>query len=102
MEQQIFCDGIGKLTVIGGVVRLDLVTYSPNETDGQGLPRQVFTQRIVMGTEAFLRSSEKIQEMAQQISAAMAAQRSGAPVQQPAPFQAAPVRPVPAPQADPA
>jgi hypothetical protein len=26
MEQQLFTDGIGRITVIGGVVRLDMVT----------------------------------------------------------------------------
>src|ERR1700722_13765784 len=68
MDQQIFTDGIGRITVIGGVVRLDLVTYSPNETDAQGKPRQVFTQRVMMGTEAFLRSAEKVREIVQQLS----------------------------------
>ena len=94
MDQQIFTDGIARITVIGGVVRLDLVTYSPNETDAQGKPRQVFTQRVVMGTEAFLRSAEKVGEIVQQLS------HPGAQVQpaQPAPPQppkAAPVQPVP-------
>jgi hypothetical protein len=91
MEQQLFTDGIGRITVIGGVVRLDMVTYSPNETDETGRPRQVFTQRIVMGTEAFLRSSEKIVEIVQQLTQAMARQ---APVQKPA-APAAPAQPVP-------
>jgi len=79
MDQQIFTDGIGRITVIGGVVRLDLVTYSPNETDAQGKPRQVFTQRLVMGTEAFLRSSEKVLEIVHQLS------HPGAHVQPPKP-----------------
>ena len=72
MEPQLFTDGIGRITVIGGVVRLDMVTYSPNETDAQGRPRQVFTQRIVMGTDAFLRSSEKILEIVQHLTKAKA------------------------------
>ncbi len=85
MDQQIFTDGIGRITVIGGVVRLDLVTYSPNETDAQGKPRQVFTQRVVMGTEAFLRSADKVREIVQQLS------HPGAHVQpRPAPIQPAP------------
>lgn len=67
MEQQIFSDGIGKISVIGGVVRLDLMTYSATETDAKGQPRPVLTQRIVMGADAFLRASEKILEAAQQI-----------------------------------
>jgi hypothetical protein len=86
MDQQIFTDGIGRITVIGGVVRLDLVTYSPNETDAQGKPRQVFTQRVVMGAEAFLRSAEKVRDIVQQLS------HASAPVQ-PQPAQPAPVPP---------
>jgi hypothetical protein len=91
MDQQIFTDGIGRITVIGGVVRLDLVTYSPNETDAQGKPRQIFTQRVVMGTEAFLRSAEKVREIVQQLS------HPGAHVQ-PRPAQPQPVQPQAAPQ----
>lgn len=68
MENQIFTDGIGRITVIGGIVRLDLVTYSPNETDPSGQPRAIFTQRIVMGADAFLRSSEKILETVRAIT----------------------------------
>ena len=101
MDQQIFTDGIGRITVIGGVVRLDLVTYSPNETDAQGKPRQVFTQRVVMGTEAFLRSAEKVRDIVQQLS------HPGAHVQPPqaapqprppvaaAPAEAKPAQPAP-------
>jgi|GEM_PF-1735225 len=89
MEPQLFTDGIGRITVIGGVVRLDMVTYSPNDTDAQGRPRQVFTQRIVMGTDAFLRSSEKIVQIVQQLTAAIAAQ----PKAPPQPAQPAAQRP---------
>jgi hypothetical protein len=92
MDQQIFTDGIGRITVIGGVVRLDLVTYSPNETDAQGKPRQVFTQRVVMGTEAFLRSADKVREIVQQLSHPGAHVQS-APAPQPA--KPAPVQPAP-------
>ena len=97
MDQQIFTDGIGRITVIGGVVRLDLVTYSPNETDAQGKPRQVFTQRVVMGTEAFLRSAEKVREIVQQLSHPGAHVQS-APVQQPAPAQKPSVQAQPQPE----
>jgi hypothetical protein len=101
MEQQLFTDGIGRITVIGGVVRLDMVTYSPNETDAQGRPRQVFTQRIVMGTDAFLRSSEKVVEIVQQLTAALAARgAAAAPKSANAPQAApkpAPVHPAPTP-----
>jgi hypothetical protein len=100
MEQQLFTDGIGRITVIGGVVRLDMVTYSPNETDAQGRPRQVFTQRIVMGTDAFLRSSEKVVEIVQQLTSALAARGQSMPAPNPAPAPA-PVQAQPQPQPQP-
>lgn len=101
MEPQLFTDGIGRITVIGGVVRLDMVTYSPNETDATGRPRQVFTQRIVMGTDAFLRSSEKIVEIVQQLTQAMTAKARPAETPVPQPVRAQPAAPAPAPVAQP-
>jgi hypothetical protein len=102
MEQQLFTDGVGRITVIGGVVRLDLVTYSPNETDAQGRPRQVFTQRLVMGTDAFLRSSEKILEIVQHLTKAQAPrpqpQQPARPVAQQPVVQPAAPQPVPPPR----
>jgi len=95
MEQQIFCDGIGRIAVIGGVVRLDLFTYSPTETDASGNPRPILSHRIVMGSDGFLRSSEKVVEAVQLIGRA----RSPAP-QPPPPAAVAPPRPQ-APQAQP-
>jgi hypothetical protein len=105
MEEQIFCDGIGRITVIGGVVRLDLFTYSPTETDANGNPRPVLSHRIVMGTDGFLRSSEKVVEAVQAISRNRAQPQQ--PQQQPQPqgaqwsphaTQSAPPPPQPAPQ----
>jgi hypothetical protein len=97
MEPQLFTDGIGRITVIGGVVRLDMVTYSPNETDANGRPRQVFTQRIVMGTDAFLRSSEKVVEIVQQLTKAMTPQAKPAHTPAPQPARAQPAAPAPTP-----
>lgn len=107
MDQQIFTDGIGRITVIGGVVRLDLVTYSPNETDAQGKPRQVFTQRVVMGTEAFLRSAEKVRDIVQQLShpGAHVAPPQAVPQPRPpvqgAPADAKPTQPTAVPKGEP-
>ena len=60
MEQQTFADGIGRITIIDGIVRLDLVAHSATETDAAGQPKPVFTHRIVMGVDQFLRASQKI------------------------------------------
>lgn len=93
MDQQHFTDGIGRITVIGGIVRLDLVTYSATETDAGGNARPVLTQRVLMGVDAFLRSSEKILETVQAITRAQ--QQRTVPAPQPAPPQAAPQQPAP-------
>jgi hypothetical protein len=91
MEHQIFCDGIGRISVIGGVVRLDLFTYSPSETDANGQPRPVLSHRIVMGMDGFIRSSEKVVEAVQQIN--RAAPRPDAPPQRPPQTQPSPPPP---------
>jgi len=68
MSIQLFSDGVGGITIIGGVVRIDLVTLSPTEKDASGQPKAVFQQQIVMGAEAFLRSTEKMHGAAQALA----------------------------------
>jgi len=108
MEHQIYCDGIGRISVIEGMVRLDLYSYSPSETDANGQPRPVLSHRIVMGMDGFLRSSEKVVEAVRLISQARKPQVAQAAPQAPAPQaprpQAAPPAPPvpPAPQPQPA
>jgi len=99
MEEQIFCDGIGRIAIIGGIVRLDLFTYSPTETDANGSPRPILSHRIVMGTDGFLHSSEKVVEAVQVIQRARqaASQPQPAPPHQPP----RPQGPPPAPQGQP-
>jgi hypothetical protein len=81
LVEQIFSDGIGSITVIGGTVRIDFVTFSPNDKEANGQPKVVHLQQIVMVPEGFLRSSEKIQEAAQALSklGVTAARPSGEP-----------------------
>ena len=67
MDKELFSDGISRISVIGGVVRADLITLSPPETDSGGQPRPILTARLVMGIEAFMRSAEKMQEAVQAI-----------------------------------
>lgn len=69
MDEQVFVDGIGTISVIGGTVRLDFISYSPTEKDASGQPTAVFRQRIIMGTETFLHSADKIREAAQTLAA---------------------------------
>jgi hypothetical protein len=93
MQQQIFTDGIGKISVIGGVVRLDFVVYSPTDADAQGQPRQTFTHQVLMGVDAFMRAAAQCTEAAKQLKAANQPAVAAPP---PAPKPAPPVPEAPA------
>lgn len=98
MEQQIFSDGIGQVTIIGGTARLDLITYSASEKDAKGQPQPVFCQRIVMSLDGFMQSAAKIQEAAQAVANLMQRARESADpalVAADAPSAPAPVKSAP-------
>lgn len=78
MIEQIFSDGVGTISITGETVRLDLITFSPTETDAGGQPKAVFQQRIVMTSDAFLRSANKVHEAAQVLSKMVANARAAA------------------------
>jgi hypothetical protein len=56
MTKEIYSDGIGEVAVTGPVVRLDLLTLSPEERDDKGQPKLVLRKRVVMPVDGFLRS----------------------------------------------
>jgi hypothetical protein len=89
MEQQIFADGIGQVTIIGGAVRLDFVAFSATEKDPKGQPAAVFSHRVVMSLEGFMQSAAKLQEAAIAVSKLVQRVRENQPGESPAP-QAAP------------
>jgi len=100
MGHETFADGIGRIAIIDGIVRLDLISYSPTEHGPDGKPRQVFTHRVVMGMDQFLFASEKIAKTAEMIRQQAGQQpQSQAPKPQVVPAQAAPVQAAPKPAA---
>ena len=96
MQQQIFTDGIGKISVIGGVVRLDFMVYAPADPDSPGgQPRQMLTHQVLMGVDAFTRAAGQCAEAVKQIQAAS----QPAPQPQPQVIQPQPApKPMPPPQ----
>ena len=78
MSEQIFSDGIGSISIIGGIVRIDFIVLSPTEKDAGGQPKAIFQQQLVMGAEAFLRSTEKMQGAAQALAKLVTQQASAA------------------------
>jgi hypothetical protein len=62
MEDHTFVDGIGRIAIIDGIVRVDFFAHSPTEMGPDGKPRMAFAHRIVIGADQFLRAAEKIAE----------------------------------------
>ena len=65
MEEQIFADDIGTITVTGPVVRFDLMIQSATEKDPAGKPKLVAHQRVIMPIDAFLRATTRMQSSVQ-------------------------------------
>lgn len=86
-EREVFVDGIGEIGLVGGVVRIDLVSLSTQSLDGEGKPRMVFRQRLVVPPEGFLRMFSHMQGLLDKLEAAGIVKKAdggGAAVQPPA------------------
>ena len=90
MEDHTFVDGIGRIAIIDGIVRVDFFAHSPTEMGPDGKPRMAFAHRIVIGADQFLRAAEKIAESVRLIQ-----QHQQAQGQQHAPQAYAPQQPMP-------
>ncbi|MBL8891712.1 MAG: hypothetical protein JNL67_17160 [Planctomycetaceae bacterium] len=65
--QDVYADGIGEITLTGGMVRIDLVSLSAKEKDSEGRPRLEFRKRIVLPPEGFLRSFSAMEDLVKQL-----------------------------------
>jgi hypothetical protein len=66
-EETIFCDGISNITLIGGMVRIDLFTLSPTAKDKNGRPSMQFLTQLIMPPDAFLQGLGAMQNLVQQL-----------------------------------
>jgi hypothetical protein len=55
-SKDIFADGIGEITLSGGMVRMDLVTLTGSQSNSEEKPKLEFSQRVIMPPDGFLRS----------------------------------------------
>jgi hypothetical protein len=58
MQEEIYSDGVGEVTVTGNIVRIDFVSLSPSQRDASNKPKAVFRQRIIMPVDAFANTAE--------------------------------------------
>jgi len=76
MQQEIFSDGIGEISISGSIVRVDLVSLSATERDANNAPKQVFRQRIIFSVEGFANSAEVMRKALEGLIEAGAVQRT--------------------------
>jgi hypothetical protein len=98
MSEQVFADGIGPIVVVGGTVRLDFITFIPDEGEAGSRPKPAVQHRLFMPTEAFLMAARRFSEAAEAI-AKLEQERAaqGGTAAAPAPVSSQVSQPVPRP-----
>jgi hypothetical protein len=62
MNNELYADGIGEITVTGSIVRIDLMSLSATERDEKNNPKAVFRQRVIMPVDAFANAVDLMQK----------------------------------------
>ncbi len=66
-KNEIFADGIGEISLSGGMVRLDLVSLVGSQNNENDKPRLEPKTRIIMPPEGFLRSFGAMENLVKQL-----------------------------------
>lgn len=61
--EELYIDGIGNISFIGGVIRADLVTYSAEKKDSNGNPTLMTKQHIILSPQGFVQSAGAINNL---------------------------------------
>lgn len=67
MEREVFADGIGEITLSGGMVRIDLVSITGTQKNKDQPPQFEVRQRVVMPPDGFLRSFGAMESLVKQL-----------------------------------
>lgn len=76
MHAELYTDGVDEVMIGGSIVRVDLISLSPTERDGNNAPKKVFCQRLIFSVESFANSVEVMQNALQGLVDAGVVQRS--------------------------
>jgi hypothetical protein len=63
MIPEVFVDGIGRIGLVEGMIRIELISRSGAETDEQGRPKPEVRQRLIMSLNAFLQGLQAQQSV---------------------------------------
>ena len=67
VRPEVFADGMGEITLSGGMVRIDLVCLSASKKDSEGRPEVELRQRLVMPPDGFLRSFRGMEDLVEKL-----------------------------------
>ena len=62
VKPEVFADGMGEISLTGGIVRIDLMSLSSTK-NSEGQPLLELRQRIVMPPDGFLRSFNAMEDL---------------------------------------
>ncbi len=79
MNQEIFADAVGEITVGGSVVRIDFVSLSAVEKDASGNPKPVIRQRVIMPLDGFANAADLMIKALKGLEEAGAIRRNAVP-----------------------
>ena len=65
-QRELFADGIGEITLAGGMVRMSLVSLVGSRREGDQ-PRFETRERIIMPPDGFLRSFSAMEDLVKQL-----------------------------------
>jgi hypothetical protein len=63
MIPEVFVDGIGRIGLVEGMIRIELISRSGAEPDEQGRPKPEVRQRLIMSLNAFLQGLQAQQSV---------------------------------------
>ncbi len=66
-SRDVFADGIGEITLSGGMVRMDLVTLTGTQANPDDAPKLEVSQRVIMPPDGFLRSFSAMENLVKQL-----------------------------------
>ena len=61
-NKEIYSDGIGHIHMVGGMIKMDLVSLEPAINEGDSVEPKI-TERIVMSPDGFLKSFTLMQQL---------------------------------------
>ncbi len=79
MNQEIFADAVGEITVGGSIVRIDFVSLSATEKDAAGNPKPVIRQRVILPLDGFANAADLMLKAVQGLEEAGAIRRNASP-----------------------